>query len=431
MDDVTTEELNLQASEPGVRDPPVVIDSGNPSGCGQDAAPTSPELAQPPTSAGPTSAALVGPIDKDLLTEAATEMYTGNRGAPAASTKPPMATEPSRELVIKCREVICTVFKSAGLASVRLTWGRLIDKREALYYLLGWALGRGLLPVTDRPHGNAGILGDKYWKWADTYESELADQKKAAGRVKSKLPAGEVEKHNISTSEARNRLLRAVIVLDLPSVQSCAAVKRHARPNPKAKPETIEPITYHEPDLNAVLAEAEAELSEASIYHQAASLKAERVTRSLAELLAVDPPPPPGPLRDAFLVGFEEKYSFGMKQMPRREEQRRAAAVRRLDDAQRRSTEAQLAEAEAHLAFRAAEVKATEARAQFTQRESMKNLAAVRLESGRNRGLLRAREQSERRALEASDARVASMEAQLAQLRVSLAAAEAAEQGVA
>ena len=105
--------------------------------------------------------------------------------------------------------------------------------------------------------------------------------------------------------------------------------------------------------------------------------------------------------------------------------------MRRLDDAQRRSTEAQLAEAEAHLAFRAAEVKATEARAQFTQRESMKNLAAVRLESGRNRGLLRAREQSERRALEASDARVASMEAQLAQLRVSLAAAEAAEQGVA
>ena len=82
--------------------------------------------------------------------------------------------------MITSREVIATLFKSAGLAAVRLTWGRLIDKREALYYLLGWALGRGLLPVTDRPDGAAGILGDKYWKWADAYKTELADQKKAS-----------------------------------------------------------------------------------------------------------------------------------------------------------------------------------------------------------------------------------------------------------
>jgi hypothetical protein len=50
---------------------------------------------------------------------------------------------------------------------------------------------------------------------------------------------------------------------------------------PPAKPGTIEPIVYVEPDLDAELADAEAQVHEASIFHEAAALKAERVMKAL------------------------------------------------------------------------------------------------------------------------------------------------------
>ena len=415
--------LNLQTSQAEVRDPQVPYNTGKPSGSGQDAALTPPEVAPPPSAMELPSAALAAPIDKERLTEAATEMYTGDRGAPAASTKPPLTTEPSRELVIKAREVISTVFKSAGLAAVRLTWGRLVDKREALYYLLGWALGRGLLPVTDRPHGDAGILGDKYWKWADAYEIELADQKKAAGRLKSKLSAAELDKHNVDTADARNRLLRAVIVLDLPSPQRAAAVERHARPKPTPP---IQPSSYREPDLAAELAEADAELNEAAIFHKVASLKAERTAKAADKTLSTDPPPPPGPLRDMYLDGTMDK-KYVAKVMPVRERKRREAEVKQHDAVLHRTKEAQLAEMEAALEVERANLKGTEARARVAERERKEKLAAELLAAANEKGLAQLRlERLEARMAEHA-AREAGIEAQLAQLRVVTAAAEAAE----
>ena len=79
-----TDNLNLQTSQAEVRDPHLSYNNGEPSGSGQDAALTSPEVAPPPTPIESPSASLTAPIDKEPLIEAAIEMYTGDRGVPAA-----------------------------------------------------------------------------------------------------------------------------------------------------------------------------------------------------------------------------------------------------------------------------------------------------------------------------------------------------------
>jgi hypothetical protein len=375
----------------------------------------------------------VAAVPLEELLEAAKDMWVRGSGSPAASTRTSIAKVASKELVIKARDAVATVFKAAGLATVRSSWGRNVDKREALYYLLGWALGRGLLPVTERPGGTAGDLGDKFWVWASDFDKELATQKKDVSRQKSKVATELLETFLAEAAEVRKKLLRSVIELGLPSAQSVAATKRKAKEaalKPCA-PAPIEPIACDEPDLTAELEEAMAELSEAEISFQAASLRAERLVRGLAEVLSGDPPPPPGPLRDAYLVGFEQKFQFGLKQMPQREVKRRQAAVRRLDDAHRRGKEGELTEAEAALAFEAAKLKAAEARARLEARTHKNAIAVARLQAANERGLACAREAVARHMSVESDARVAGMEAQLAQLRVALAAAEAAEQGVA
>lgn len=302
---------------------------------------------------------------------------------------------------------------------MRLTWGRMIDKREALYYMLGWALGRGLLPVTDRPHGAAGILGDKYWKWADAYESELADQKKAAGRAKSKLPAGELEKHNVATAEARSHLLCAVIVLDLPSAQSCAAVERHARPKPVPP---VVPSSYREPDLAAELAEAESEVEEADMVFEAGLLKAERLTTKLNKLVE----PPTGRYLDEYLAGGRLEDLAKYKLMaagatfPERERKRREAEVRRYLDAHRRYKAAELEVAEAEMASKRAVLKVAEARARCSRREEVRVIQAAHHE----RRLRDIDIASREAAYERSGASLARREMQLAELRVALEALE-------
>ena len=49
-----------------------------------------------------------------MLSEPGTEMFTHGEGVPKASIKPPIATEATKELIIKARDAIAAIFKAAG-----------------------------------------------------------------------------------------------------------------------------------------------------------------------------------------------------------------------------------------------------------------------------------------------------------------------------
>ena len=411
---------NLGPNGGEVGDPHTPVDT-DPSSIGdQEAAQTSPEVTQvEPPMKTPSAAAV--PLEE--LHEASKDMFVRGAGTPAASERPAIAKTASKELVIKARDAVAATFKAAGLDTVRSSWGRKVDKREALYYLLGWALGRGLLPVTDRPGGAAGELGDKFWVWATEYDKELAAQRKDVSREKSRVAANKLDAFLADAAEARSKILRTVVALGLPSRQSAAATSHHARPKPEPP---VMPSSYREPDLAAELAEAEAELHEASIFHDAASSKAERATKAAEKALAADPPPPPGPLREMYLAG-EMDAKYVAKAMPERERKRREAEVKRHDAALRRMKETQIAEMEAALEFERANLHRKEARARVAERERKEKLAAELLAAANDKGLAQLRLECLERRMAESAARQAGIEAQLAQVCVATAAAEAAE----
>ena len=125
---------NLGPNGGEVGDPHTPVDT-DPSSIGdQEAAQTSPEVTQvEPPMKTPSAAAV--PLEE--LHEASKDMFVRGAGTPAASERPAIAKTASKELVIKARDAVAATFKAAGLDTVRSSWGRKVDKREALYYLLG------------------------------------------------------------------------------------------------------------------------------------------------------------------------------------------------------------------------------------------------------------------------------------------------------
>lgn len=413
-----------QSSDERVQHPQPPLNTAESPPGAQQAAGSAPEPATMLHLGDPAVAAPATPIVVEALAAAAKEMYVDGNGTPAASTKPSIATEATKELVIKARDAVAAVFKSAGLDGVRRSWGRKLDKREALYYLIGWALGRGLLPIgpADEKRSEAGTKGDKYWLWAARYDTELAQQKKQAGGKKSGL-AGDVAAlaaHHEASSTERTNILRALVKLELPSPQRCAAVERHARPKPTPP---IVPSSYREPDLDADLADAEAEEEEAGVLLEAATLKAARTTAALTRL---DAPPADLP---AYLAGGRLEDLAKYKLMaagatfPERERKRREAEVQRYIDAHRRLKLATLEMKEAELASMRAGLKVKEARARWARREEVRVIQAAH-HARRVREMDLASQQA---AYERGRESQARREIQLAELRVALEFAEAEE----
>ena len=400
-----------------VGDPHTPMDTEHSSIGDQEAAQTSPEVphVEPPMKT-PSAAAI--PLEE--LHEACKDVFVRGAGAPSASSRPAVAKIASKELVIKARDAVAATFKAAGLEAIRSSWGRKVDKREALYYLLGWALGRGLLPVTDRPGGAAGELGDKFWVWATDYDKELAAQKKDVGRAKSRVAADKLDAFLADAAEARNNILRTVVDLGLPSPQSAAATARHARPKPEPP---VVPSSYREPDFAAELAEAEGEAEEADVLLAAALLKGERLTAKLSQL-----DEPPANLAEYLAGGrLEDLTKYKLTQpgatFPERERKRREAEVRRYIDLDRRCKAASLEIAGAELESKRAALKVAEARARCSRREEVRVIHdmhhARRARQMHLNGL-------ESRLASAKAAEARGLE-EMAGLRVALAAAEAAE----
>ena len=421
---VDQENSDLQSSDQRVQHPQLVPNTAASPPTSQLAAGSAPQPATVPHIGKVASAAPAAPIAIEALTTAATAMFVDGDGIPSASIKPSIATEATKELVIKARDAVAAAFKAAGLDGVRRSWGRKLDKREALYYLLGWALGRGLLPVgpADEKRSEAGEKGDKYWVWAGRYETELAAQKKQAGTKKSALTGDPVALAVHLEAAARERLniLGALVKLELPSPQRCAAVERHARPKPMPP---VVPSSYREPDLDAEMAEAEAEAEEAVVLTQAATLKTERMTSALARL---DEPPADLP---AYLAGgrLEDLTKYKLTApgatFPERERKRREAEVRRYLDAHRKLKLATIEMKEAELASMAAGLKVKEVRARLARREEVRAIQADHHERRLREMHLASREA----AYERSGASLRRREIQLAELRVALEAAEAEE----
>ena len=257
---------------------------------------------------------------------------------------------------------------------MRRSWGRKLDKREALFYILGWALGRGLLPIgpADEKRGEAGEKGDKYWLWAGRYESELAAQKKRAGGQKSALKndAKALAAHLETAAKERTAILTARVELELPSAQRCAALERHARPKPEPP---IRPIEWRDPllDLKEALEDAEAELHEKTVLQEAALLKAERMAKNLVKLepCTLEHLEMEFSLRTRLgELGYDEGRIKGGK-VSERERKRRMADAHRYDEARQKERAAQREEAEAELAVVEARCKVACARRALEEKQ--------------------------------------------------------------
>ena len=373
------ENSNLQSSGQRVQHVPTTHNSDESSLSAQQLAGQPPEAPGSAQLGDAASTAPAAPVAAEALIEAAKEMYVDGNGVPAASINPPIATVASKELVIKARDAVATAFKAAGLEGVRRSWGRKLDKREALFYLLGWALGRGLLPIgpADEKRGEAGDKGDRYWLWAGRYDSELAAQRKRASAQKSALKgdAKALAAHLEAAAKERTAILTAPVELELPSPQRCAAVERHARPKPEPP---IRPIEWRDPllDLTEALADAEAELDEKTILHQAALLKAERMAKNLTKL----EPCTVESLETEFCLrarleelGYEEGRIRGGR-VSERERQKRMADARRYDEARQRERAAQCEEAEAELAVVEARVRVAGARHALEEKQRTRDM---------------------------------------------------------
>ena len=221
-----------------------------------------------------------------MLAGRATKMFTGGNGAPRRSQEPELATSPTPWLIKLAKEAVHELF-DLQRDEVQRSWGEVIDREEAVGYLLLDALGIEALPAEARDFGKKAIVTIYHPKKGLKQRDDALKGAAAAKRYKARQAAKKSEAaaaklaERLAAIDAQRDADRAALwgqELDwqLPEGRLVSA------PAP-APPQPIDPAAAAMAAADAELAEAEAAEAAAAEARAAADDKlaaAERAARS-------------------------------------------------------------------------------------------------------------------------------------------------------